>query len=248
VCSSDLEQHGPHLPLGTDRMIADALVSAVLGRAGDDPTVLALPTQAVGESLEHTAFPGTLTGAPETLIALWCDIGKSLARAGIRKLALLNTHGGQPQIVDIVAQRLRAEHGMLVARINSFALGLPDGLIGDDEAAFGYHGGMIETSLMLHIAPQKVRTENLDDFANKAQRLAETNTALRAEAMAPGDAGFAWMAQDLNPRGAMGDATRATAEIGQQLMDHMAARVLTVLTEMRGFPLTDIRSGPLDGT
>lgn len=241
-----IEQHGPHLPLGTDHMIADALVTAVLAGADDDPVVLALPTQAIGESLEHTAFPGTLTAKPETLIALWCDIGRAVARSGIRKFAILNTHGGQPQIVDIVAQRLRAEHGMLVARINSFALGAPDGLISEDESRFGYHGGGIETSMMLHVAPDQVRADQVDTFGNEARRLVENNGVLRAEALAPGEAGFAWMAQDLNPKGAMGDATQSSATAGKQLIDHTAARVRTLLSEMRAFPLSSLRTGPLD--
>ena len=240
------EQHGPHLPLGTDRMIADALAGAVLAGAGDDPAVLVLPTQAIGDSLEHAAFPGTLTAQPETLIALWCDIGYSLARTGIRKLAILNTHGGQPQVVDIVAQRLRAECDMLVARINSFMLGTPDEFISEDEAAFGYHGGALETSVMLHIAPRQVRAGEVDNFSTEARRLAQENTVLRAEAHTPGEAGIAWMAQDLNPRGAMGDATQGSAEAGQQLVEHMAAHVLAVLTDMRRFPLRNLKPGPLD--
>ena len=88
------EQHGPHLPLDVDRALVDGVVAAALPHLGADLPALFLPTQAVGLSPEHAAFAGTLTLKAETLIRLWTDIGESVAAAGVRKLVLLNAHGG----------------------------------------------------------------------------------------------------------------------------------------------------------
>jgi creatinine amidohydrolase len=140
-----VEQHGPHLPLATDTLIADGIVARALPQVPPDVTVLVLPTQAIGDSLEHSDFAGTLSHQAETLIASWLEIGLSVDDAGVDKLMIFNAHGGQPQIVDIVAQRLRADVGMLVGRASYFAFGCPDGLIEADELAFGIHGGELET-------------------------------------------------------------------------------------------------------
>ena len=236
-----VEQHGPHLPLGTDKIIAEALAARVTQDAGDDLVVLQLPMPSVGDSTEHTDFPGTLSHDAETLIASWTQIGAHVARSGVKKLAILNSHGGQPQIVDIVARRLRVKHRMLVARINSFALGVPDGLFSEAECAFGYHGGALETSLMLHLAPALVRQEAIADFPSGAAAMADRYRRLGAEAEPGARAGFGWQIQDLNPDGACGDARDADAERGAALFTHMASSVTAILQDMADFPLADLK-------
>src|SRR5690606_39186929 len=89
---SAIEQHGPHLPLATDAIIGDGLVRLAMERVKQD--VLVLPAMTIGHSLEHIDYPGTLSIAAESLLAAWLDIGRSVARTGLRKLVLLNTHGG----------------------------------------------------------------------------------------------------------------------------------------------------------
>ena len=111
----------------------------------------------IGKSNEHQAFPGTLTLSAETLIRLWTEIGESVARAGIRRLVIVNSHGGQPQIMDIVARDLRVRLGMLVVTLSYWALGRPAGLFPDSELRHGIHGGSSETSMMLHLRPDLVR-------------------------------------------------------------------------------------------
>ncbi|MEM8713611.1 MAG: creatininase family protein, partial [Planctomycetota bacterium] len=146
-----VEQHGPHLPLGTDAFILEGVLDRV--KMSGPREVLRLPLQTVGHSLEHTGYPGTLHADAETLLAKWTEIGRAVGRAGIRKLMILNSHGGQPQIVDLVALRLRQELGMFVTRVNTFALGVPDGLFDQDELSNGLHGGEVETSMMLALRP-----------------------------------------------------------------------------------------------
>ncbi len=228
-----VEQHGPHLPLATDSMIADGIVGRVLKSVPADVTVLVLPTQMVGDSLEHTDFLGTLSHQAESLIVSWTEIGVSVADSGIEKLMIFNAHGGQPQIVDIVAQRLRADLDMVVGRASYFTFGCPEGLIDADELAFGIHGGQLETSMMLHLHPNLVRESALADFPNRMQKLSSSMGRMGQG----GRTGIAWQAQDLNPDGVTGNAAAATAEMGRVLVDHFANELALRLVDLADFNL-----------
>lgn len=159
-----VEQHGPHLPLGTDSRICDAIVDAALARSAGSGKVLRLPTQRIGVSPEHASFAGTLSLEPELALAIVTAIGRAVAATPVRKLILFNAHGGQPQILDLAAPRLRRETRLLVVRATYFRFGTPPGLIPEAEARYGLHGGMLETSLMLAIAPELVRAEHCRHF------------------------------------------------------------------------------------
>ncbi|MEM7221921.1 MAG: creatininase family protein [Pseudomonadota bacterium] len=235
-----VEQHGPHLPLSTDSAIASGLIARCLEVLPDELSVLVLPLQSVGASGEHGAFAGTLSQSPETLIAAWCELGRWVARAGLRKLVIFNSHGGQPQIVDMVAQRLRIEQAMLVTKVSSFQLGVPEGLIPEDELRHGIHGGAFETSLMLHLHPALVRRDKLADFRSLSEHMAGDYKWLGPH----GPAGFAWMAQDLNRAGACGNAASADAETGRRLLDHMAGALAEILAEVARFPLATFDPAP----
>lgn len=237
-----IEQHGPHLPLYTDACLNEGLVERMLELLPENRTVLVLPTMPVGHSIEHAGFPGTLSLSAETLIHLWEDLGASVARAGIRKLVIFNTHGGQGQIVDIVASRLRARFGMLVVRANSYRFGVPDDLFPEDELAFGIHGGGVETSMMLHLRADLVRTETVERFHSLGEMLATDAEVLRTDR----PVGFAWAAQDLNPEGAVGDAEDADAERGALVVDHIARQMVDLIADVEAFPLHQLRPPPVE--
>jgi creatinine amidohydrolase len=228
-----VEQHGPHLPLGTDVLICDAILDSALARLETAAPVLRLPTQRLGHSPEHTGFPGTLSLRAETVLALWTDVGRSVAAAGIRKLLLFNSHGGQAALVDIVAQALRSEASMTVARCSYFRFPLPEGWVAERERRFGLHGGQVETSLMLHIAPHLVRLDRMRDFASSAEPWEAARRGLQVE----GETGIGWRAEDLNREGVTGDASSASAELGARLLEHFAARVAALLEDLQRFPL-----------
>lgn len=233
-----IEQHGPHLPLSTDAVIADEIVRALLaGRAPDGPTLLVLPLAAVGHSPEHASFAGTLTARAETLLALWTEIGRSVASAGVRKLILLNSHGGQKSLVDIVATRLRAEHGLLVVRASTFSMGAPPGLFEPRELALGLHGGDVETSLMLHLRPDLVRRDRIRDFIGLPERFADEHELLGAEK----PVGFGWLSEDLHPDGAVGRAGGASAEKGARCFEHIVGRFQRLVDEVAATPLEVLR-------
>jgi creatinine amidohydrolase len=227
-----IEQHGPHLPLGTDAIICDGILDAACARLDPTVTILRLPTQRIGHSPEHQGFPGTLSLGASTLLALWCDIGRSVAAAGVRKLLLFNSHGGQGALVDLVAQALRDGASMTVARCSYYRFALPDGWISERERRFGLHGGQVETSLMLHIAPHLVRLDCARHFASRAEAWEAAHPGLPIE----GKTGIGWRAEDLNAEGVTGDAASASAELGAQLLRHYATLLATLIEELRRFP------------
>ena len=102
------EQHGPHLPVMTDTAIAEGMIKTVLARLPDDLRVLFMPVQAIGKSNEHLRSPGTITYSAENLIRIWVEIGDAVHRAGLRKLVIVNSHGGNVDVVGIVARGLLA--------------------------------------------------------------------------------------------------------------------------------------------
>jgi creatinine amidohydrolase len=226
-----VEQHGRHLPLGTDAIIADGLLDAALAAAALAGPVLRLPTERIGCSPEHESFPGTLSLPAELLLQRWTAIGAAVARAGVRKLILCNSHGGQTALVDLVAQRLRQQAGLLVVRCTYFRLGTPPG-VEDREAAFGWHGGQVETALLLHLAPHLVRAPLLADFANHAEAIAAGCAVLAVE----GATGIGWMAEDLNPEGVMGNAAAATAADGAAFLAFYAQRIAKLIAEVQALP------------
>ncbi|TCM50760.1 creatinine amidohydrolase [Rhizobium sp. PP-F2F-G48] len=227
------EQHGPHLGCGTDATIARGMLKTLIPLLPGDLDVRILPIQSVGKSNEHLHAPGTLTIPATVLIEHWLALGQSVACAGIRKLVIVNAHGGNEEVMGIVARELRVTAGMLVAKTSWSRFGKPDGLFSDVENRFGIHGGDAETSLILHFRPQAIDMEKAENFASVVERDEETFALLRAT----GNHAYAWIASDLNPHGAVGEAAKATRDKGQALADHQARGLVTLLQDMRKAPL-----------
>ena len=234
-----IEQHGPHLPLATDAMINAGIVAATMARLPEHLSLLVLPALTVGSSLEHTDFAGTLSIDAETLLETWKQIGGCVARTGIRKLVILNTHGGQTALVDLAALHLRATHAMLVARANYTRFGTPEGLFSEQELAEDIHGGLVETSLMLYLQPDLVKRDAIEAFAGLPSKLAERNAELGVEK----PIGLGWMSQDLHPSGACGNAAGADAHRGKAYLEHIANALVRLLAELTATPLSVIGNG-----
>jgi creatinine amidohydrolase len=236
-----VEQHGPHLPLGVDAYIAEAYLARVRKILPEALPVTFLPVQRVGVSAEHLGYPGTLTLAAATAIKAWTEIGESLARAGLRKLLLVTSHGGNVAAMELVGRDLRTRLGMLAVTVGWHRFGYPEGTFSGEERRHGIHGGGIETSLMLAAMPDAVRTE-------KAAQATPATVAMAHEFKWLGayrPAGFAWMTQDLNATGAVGDATQASAAKGEAALAHGAQAFVELLGEMDRFDLARLREGPL---
>jgi creatinine amidohydrolase len=221
------EQHGPHLAVSVDTTINEGVVRSAMALVPGDVTLLVLPTQAIGVSVEHGCFPGSLTISPETAIAAWTEIGASVARVGIRRLLLLNSHGGQPQAAEVVCRRLRIAHGVFAATAMWDRIAALGDLIGPDERRFGIHAGQMETAAMLALAPERVRADRVRDFAN-ATTAWDSNAVLRAG----GAVAFGWQAQDLNATGAVGNAAAATADLGAAVLARAAEAVARLVAEI----------------
>jgi len=238
------EQHGPHLPLQVDTALVNGVVAASQPHMAYDVPALFLPTQAVGLSPEHAAFPGTLTLKAETVIRLWTEIGESVCASGVKKLVLLNSHGGQVGVMDIVARDLRARLGMLVYSVNWFGLPLtgPQGedvnaLFSAHEHRFGIHAGEIETSMMLALAPEQVDMAQAQNFASTSE-----DRAKRFAILGNGkSAKLGWQMQDYNPAGAVGNAAAATADKGHAVLDAAGRALAALLAEIHQLPDTTLR-------
>jgi creatinine amidohydrolase len=234
-----IEQHGPHLPVGVDAFINEGYVERAAAGLPADLPALFLPLQPIGVSGEHSDFPGTLTLSAESAIRAWTEIGDSVARAGCRKLVVMNSHGGNVGAIDAAALALRMRWRMLAINASWRRLGYPDGLFSSREMAHGIHGGDAETSLTLAFRPKTVRMTEARDFSSAAESMERDFALLRAKP----PLGFAWMAGDLNPDGAVGEAQRASAEKGEAAADYGVERFVALLRDVQAFDLARLASG-----
>ena len=228
-----IEQHGPHLPLVTDTAIAEAHLAQVRAMVPAGLPVSFLPVMWMGASLEHIHFPGTLSLSAETLIKVLGEIGDSLARAGISKLVIVNAHGGNVPVMEIVARDLRARHGMLVVQSAWHRFGYPDGLLSEEEQVHGIHGGDYETSVMMAARPELVRETERAEFVSRGVAMEREFKRLRATARIS----FGWMSEDLSASGAMGNAALATADKGKAFIHHSAKAFVELLQDVARFEL-----------
>ena len=229
-----IEQHGPHLPLSTDLVIGLGVLAEAFRRRSPDLPVWALPPQAVGTSGEHRRFAGTLSLTPELLIEFLVQNGAAVGAAGVRRLVVSNSHGGNLSAIDLAARRLREEHGLLVVKSSWFDSPRPDGAgLPDEEWRYGLHGGAVETAMMRHLRPDLVRLDAVRRFPSLDEELSGTLQQVSAE----GGASFAWLAGDLNRQGVAGDATLGTARLGADLVAHYGQVLADVMQDARRFPL-----------
>ncbi len=232
-----IEQHGPHLPVSTDTEIAHGMVRETMarlpGRLAKAMTVLFLPVQQIGKSNEHLRSPGTLTLSAETAIRGWTEIGEGVHRAGLRKLVMVNSHGGNVDVISIVARELRVRLGMLAVACQWARFGSPAGLYTEQENAVGIHAGDMETSMMLHFRPDLVKMANAINFEPTTLEIAKSFKQLRPT----GVTAFGWMAQDLHAAGAAGNASRATAEKGRATAEFRAEKFIELLDDVGRFEL-----------
>jgi creatinine amidohydrolase len=237
-----VEQHGPHLPVLTDTAIAEGMLAMLRTMLPDDLCLLVLPTQAYGKSNEHLLSPGTLTLSAQSLLEVLIEIGASIARTGLRKLVLINSHGGNADVLGIVARELRVRHAMLCVATHWRRFGLPAGMYATIEDRHGIHAGDIETSLMLHFRPDLVRMHKARTFVSNAVAIEQEFTHLGPT----GPHAFGWIAQDLNAEGAVGDAAAATAEKGRRTAEHQIDGFITLLRDMTALSLNRLHSADLD--
>lgn len=224
-----VEQHGPHLPLSTDLLIASDVAERVVAERGDELDLWLLPPLAYSKSNEHHWAPGTIWLSAQTLLAVLDDLGRSLATLPCRRLVFLNGHGGNTQLLIVALRDLRVAHGLMTFLLHP-SLPRDSGGVAhdDDELGMGVHAGRDETSIMLHLHPSLVDM-------NAARRAVPSSMAGRTHARFGGDAAFGWTSADLDPSGVVGDPTLATAERGAALVAGMIATLGEALEEIAAF-------------
>jgi creatinine amidohydrolase len=226
-----VEQHGPHLPVRVDAAINAGIIARAVELMPADLPVLILPALPVGKSDEHLNFPGTLTLPYEVLGKVWFEVAKSAWRAGIRKLIFWNSHGGQPQLMEIVCRQLRSELDLFAVGASWFRTIDSSDLFSAEELQHGIHGGESETSVMLHLHPDLVQMDYAQNFVSASVALAETGGILTPE----GGVGFGWMAEDLHPSGTTGNAAAADAERGKIETDRAAEALIRLIEEVQAY-------------
>ncbi|NBB91685.1 MAG: creatininase family protein [Gammaproteobacteria bacterium] len=229
-----IEQHGPHLPLATDCIIGEALLAAAAAQLEDAFPLLVLPTFTLGASEEHARFAGTLSCTAGQLHRQLLALGEGLSRSGLRRLVLVNAHGGNIGWMESGALALRRAFGMLVVKASYMRFAAPVDLVAAEELRDGLHGGLAETAMMRHLAGELVHMAHAEDFVPRHRH---------DQPLPPqGEAPWAWLAEDLHEAGVVGDAASATAELGEKLVAHYAGRLADVIRACRDKPWQ-----PVDG-
>jgi creatinine amidohydrolase len=225
-----IEQHGPHLPIIVDAAIGMGVLGKALEKLAPDIPAYSLPCLYYGKSNEHWHFPGTITLSAQTLLSVLMEVAGSLYRSGFRKLVLMNSHGGQPQVIEIAARDIHQQYGdflvfpLFLWRVPHLAAEL----LTERELTYGIHAGDGETSLLLSLLPDSVKMERA--VREYPQDLPE-NSLLSMEGQLP----FAWVTKDLSRSGAIGDATVASPEKGAILLDSLADGWRQVIADVYHF-------------
>ena len=227
------EQHGPHLPLQTDTIIAEGFAARAIAFAPENLPVTFLPAEPIGYSPEHMEFAGGKTLAFDEAVERWVGIGANVAARGIRKFVMLNAHGGNSPLMTVVATELRIRHSILAVATSWTRFAQPEGLISANEKAFGIHGGLAETSIMLALRPELVDMAKAKDFSSAQQEFAKTFSHLRAY----GPHAFGWKMSDLSREGVTGNAAAASAELGNALLNNAARGFIELLEDVDRFDL-----------
>jgi creatinine amidohydrolase len=235
------EQHGPHLPLETDVLIADAYLARVRELLPGSVPASFLPVEPIGISTEHIDYPGTQTLPADIALKKWTAIGEDVARRGLKKLVIITSHGGNSAAMMLIAQDLRAHQKLFVVTTSWSRLSGADRLFPADEVRHGIHGGAVETSIMLARHPDRVRMDAIADFPASSIAMEQQYRWLSTQRPAP----FAWQAQDLNLSGAIGNATLAVAAKGERLIDQGARAFCELLAEVDNFAVNRLAKGPL---
>jgi creatinine amidohydrolase len=228
-----VEQHGPHLPLHTDLLIAERVATEAVTRVGDELDVWLLPALAYTKSDEHAWAVGTIWLSASTLLAVLDDVGRCVARTPASRLVFFNGHGGNSALLSMANRELRRRHGLMTFLAHPNVPPDQGGSSAAGEAGMGVHAGADETSLVLHLAPELV------ELSAAVRRVPDHLTGNRHVRFG-GPVGFGWLSDDFADDGVIGDPTGASSTRGAGLFEAAVAGFVDALREIAVF---DYRAG-----
>ena len=223
-----IEQHGPHLPMSVDRVIAEETAKAIVERCSNDLDVWLLPTLAVSKSNEHDWSIGTISLRYETLMSVLDDIGRSLSKTPAKKLVLLNGHGGNTTLLNTALRELRLNYSLETFLIHPALPPAYGGSSTEDELGMGIHGGRDETSVFMFLRPDLVDL-------TKAERRIPEKLDRNKHVKFGGSVSFGWLSNDFHEDGYIGDPTGASIELGETLFNSAVESLCEALAEIKTF-------------
>lgn len=227
-----VEQHGPHLPVFTDTLLAETVLEEALKYVPSDSNIWVLPPLPYGKSNEHLGRAGTFSLSSTTLQSVILDIGRSLKQNGFRRLLLFNAHGGNSDLLNLIAREVRLETDLMVFRLNVGGLTLEENILNETERLLGIHGGDYETSLIMASYPDWVRE---DELPVEYPELLQKSKFLRFQ-----KSNFAWTIDDVSSSGILGNARTASAEKGRRIYEQHGKEVAEILLEMMNFEIVSL--------
>ena len=220
-----IEQHGPHLPLNTDVVLSEEFTRRIIARWGETFDLWQLPTLTVSLAREHDWAPGTLSLSIHSMTALVRDLGREIVRSlPARNLAIINGHGGNRGILEALAQELRADFALNICVLHPAAWPEFDAKAQCPEI----HGGKNETSMMLAIAPNLVRRDQIGQLKNSPSGDSVRTTILDQAVTWP----WTTNEKEIADLGVIGDAHAASAEFGQRLLGQIAEMAGPVIKQL----------------
>lgn len=226
------EQHGPHLPLATDAIIAETLATRAVELLPDSLPVWLLPVLSYGLSPEHAGRPGTVSLSTTTLIAVCMDVARAVAASGIRTLIFVNAHGGNPDILRVLTRDIRERFRMHAYAVHAPTLPLPAELIAQmPRADYDVHAGFYETSVLLALEAEGVDL----DVAAPDGLAAATALASMQHISLFGEVSLPWHVDDVSASGTIGDPSGANAAWGRAALDAQAGALAEAVVEFATF-------------
>ncbi len=223
------EQHGKHLPIGTDTLILEGVLNRFVECVPNDMNLLVLPTVSVGKSNEHMAFCGTLTYSMDTLVHIIRDTAKSISRHGFEKLVFFNAHGGNTDVLNACARDLRDDFGIRPFVIDWWFTDFWADILKDVQESPRdgvFHACELETSIMMALHPGLVHSEELiATFPPEQMRKNKYVTVF-------GPVTMGWVTKDITETGVIGDATKATSEKGEQMLSFASKKLVDIFKEI----------------
>ena len=223
-----IEQHGPHLPLNTDEVVATSVAQATVELVGEDLDVWLLPTLSYTKSNEHAWAPGTIWLSATTMLGVLDDIGRCISLTNAKKLVFFNGHGGNSALLNVVNRELRLNYGLQTFTAHPSMPPDQGGPSAQSELGMGIHGGTDETSMMLYLR------SDLVDMSKTVRRVPE-KLALNKHLRFGGTVTFGWLSNDFFADGHIGDPTHATAELGERMFTSAVKNFAEALAEISTF-------------